>query len=323
MGRWDDDAPREKFRLRPKHALVLVDLAVLAIIFVITGQIYVKTQGVKAVLAKQKAQQAAQVANAGLIAQADSVLAAARVTLDETTREHDETISTVRRMSDDLKAGIVSREQLEQGIFRLSDMVLDLRERTEKAVSSVERYKEDVGSRGTEIDSLDQKANTTLSRLTQIRQEHEATIEELARARQREAFDPRGHFPERTGVAVRQDLGTDLNLTNLELQRILWKPGAMAVGVSMGVGLGTEQSVSNKELGLLLTQNLIHRRLGLDVAGGYSILTRSQGDEEAGAYASAGLRLSPFYRQRLHLGLGARAAHGEVLPFIGVTVGRR
>ena len=324
MPRWvDDDTPRPKFKLRPRHALVLVDLAVIAGIFWASGAVYVNLKGTRLVEEKERERIAAQSENARLIEQADSVATAAQVRLQEITLEHGETIDDVRQLRDDLEAQVVRTQQVGQGIFRLSDIVLDLRERTQESTRTLRRYEKDVTGRSTEIDSLTVKAGKTSTELDQTREEKAKIDRDLAQARRAEAFDPKGRFPARTGVALRRDLGGEVDLTNVMLQRLLWNPGTVDVGVSLGFGLGTETDVSNKEVGLLLYRPLIHRRLGLDLGAGYTVLTEARGGEDTGTYASASLRLSPFYKERLHIGLGARAAHGEVVPFLGVAVGRR
>jgi hypothetical protein len=122
---------------------------------------------------------------------------------------------------------------------------------------------------------------------------------------------------------LRRDVGDKIDLTNILLEHVLWNVGATDVGLSLGFGLGDAESSSNKEVALLLTRSLVHRRLGFDLAAGFAQITRSGGTDDNDAYASAGLRIAPFYRERLHLGLGARANNDEVVPFLGFSIGRR
>jgi hypothetical protein len=132
-----------------------------------------------------------------------------------------------------------------------------------------------------------------------------------------------GMFPDKSGLLVRRDVSESQDLTNVELQHNVWRPGALDVGVSLGFGLGSGDFTSSKQLGLVVTRPLLHRRLGLDFGAGYSVLTNHAGSDAGGGYASASLRLSPFYKERFHFGLGARADKENVLPFISVGVGRR
>lgn len=326
MARWSeqDDVPREKFRLRPRHAFYLLDLAVLVAIFVISGRIYVNSRGTKLVQVKEKARQEAKLEGARSIEQADSVATAAKYNLDEMKIQHDETIAEVQRLTDEIRAGMARRQELEQAVFRLSDMVLDLRGRSDTELKNVVGYEKDVNSRSQEIDSLRANATTSEATLKQTEQERQDAARVLTNARSAESYDPTGRFPAETGFAVRRDLGSTSDLTNLQVEQLFWEPRPdVDLGVSLGVGLGMDKPTSNKELGLLLSRTLIHRRLGLDVGAGYSVLTESGGDGDNSPYASVGVRFSPFYKERVHFGLGARANHGEVLPYLGVSLGRR
>lgn len=324
MARWtDDDTPRPKFKLQKKHAWILVDLAVIALIFMASSRYYVESRGTKMIERKEAERAASLVENARLIEQADSVAAASQANLADMRMEHGQTIEEVTRMRSDLEIQITRTQQLGQGIFRLSDMVLDLRERTQGAQKSLKQYEKNLRTRSEEIDSLQTKSQTTEERLLATRSERARTAETLRTVRSAEAFDPTGRFPARTGVAVRRDLGDEVKTANLELQQLILERGGMDVGLAVGFGLGTDSDISNKEVGLLLSRPLIHRRLGLDLGAGYSVLTEEDGEDDSDAYASAGLRISPFYKERLHIGLGARASHGEVIPFLGVSLGRR
>jgi hypothetical protein len=320
----DDDTPREKFKLRPKHAFYLVDLAVLAIIFMVAGRMYVNSHGAKLIAAKEQERLAAQAQNAALLMQADSVATAAQATLEEMKAEHAQSVDELQRLKTQLEGDIPKTRQLEQGLFRLSDMVLDLRERSVVAGKEMKSRERSVNERKTEVDSLRTKSARSSEELDQRKAEYAGTTADLGQAKQSEAHDPKGMFPASTGVAVRRDMSASQDLTNLELQHLFYNAGMTDVGVSMAFGLGANDEVaSNKEVGVLLTRPLIHRRLGLDLGAGFSQLSDTGGTDDNGAYASAALRLSPFYKQRLHIGLGARAGHGDVVPFLGFTIGRK
>ncbi len=324
MARWtDDDVPRPKFKLKKSHAWILVDLAIIAAIFYASGRIYVDSHGTKMISQKEAERTTAQVENARLIEQADSVAAAIQANLVDMRSEHQQTIDDVKRMRDELEVQVTRTQQLGQGLFRLSDMVLDLRERSQGAQKGLGQYEKNLRTRTSEIDSLRVKSAVADERLQATRAERARTAEDLRQARSAESYDPKGRFPASTGVAVRRDLGDEIETANLEVQQLLTQRGGMDVGVAIGFGLGTASDISNKEVGLLLSRPLIHRRLGLDLGAGYSLLTQADGEDESDAYASAGLRISPFYKERLHIGLGARASHGEVIPFLGVSLGRR
>jgi hypothetical protein len=324
--RWSDqeDVPREPFRLRPKHALFLVDFLVMALMFVAAGRIYENSRGVKLVAHQEQLREVGRLEGARLIEQADSVAVAAKVNLEEMTKDHDATVAELKRLQGEITAGMARRQELEQAIFRLSDIVLDLRGRTETEVASVQNYKADVDSRSSEIDSLRTTATKSQEALVQTEQERQSVAQTLQNARAQESYDPTGRFPSATGVAVRRDLGTTNDLANLEVDHLFWQPKEdVDMGLSLGVGLGTDKPISNKELGVLLSRSLVHRRLGLDVGAGYSMLTESGGSVEHSPYATAGIRYSPFFKERFHLGAGARATHGELLPYLGLSIGRR
>jgi hypothetical protein len=318
-----DELPKPEFHLRKKHLWHILDLAVIAGLFLVAGKIYVGTRGVKVSQQKEAERAAAQVEGTRLIEQADSVVTATSVTLKQMLSDSTESFAELQRLRKEFESGLVSGQQMSQQIFPLSENVMALRDRTQEAVATAKRYEGEVSAREAEIDSLEGRSKATEETLQRTRLEREQIAQKLYQARRAEAHDPTGRFPAKTGVMVRRDVGESVGLTNLELQQVLWNPGGMDLGVALGLGIGAEQSTSNKEVGVLLTRPLIHRRLGLDLGAGYSVLTESEGGDEAGGYASAGLRLSPFYKERLHLGIGARARRGEVIPFLGVSVGRR
>jgi hypothetical protein len=245
------------------------------------------------------------------------------VRLREVTEDSTSTLAEFIRMRSDLDAQIRSTVALEQGIYRLSDVVLDMRTQADLATREARQKEADVASRTREVDSLRVLENKRRQEMVEAQQAQEQATQRLLAAQRQQEYDPKGMLPERTGLMVRRDVSSQNDLTNLVLQQVLWNPGNLDVGLSLGFGLGSRDATSQKELGLLMTRSLIHRRLGLDLGAGYSVLTEEGGSDENSPYASANLRLAPFYKERLHLGLGARANREEVVPFLGVTLGRR
>ncbi|MDM7913641.1 MAG: hypothetical protein ACE15D_05720 [Candidatus Eisenbacteria bacterium] len=322
----DEETFDPKFRLRPRHAFYILDLILIAAIFLITGRMYMNTKGVEIIASKQQEREAATLEGQRLLAQADSVVTATLSTFEQMKADSVHAVGGLLQLRSDIEAGFVRRQTLDQQVIGLSDAILSLRDQTDEAVAQSVRDSMNVASRQAEIDSLRTRADALAKQLTDTRAERDRVAANLMAARRQETYDPTGRFPEKTGLMVRRDVGSDeVDLTNLQLQQLLWEPrdGKVDVGVELGFGLGTDQAVSNKQVGLLVSRSLIHRRLGLDLSAGYSLLTEEGGTDDQSPYASASLRLSPFYKERLHLGLGARANHGEVVPFLGVQVGRR
>ncbi|MBD3162115.1 MAG: hypothetical protein GF346_07385 [Candidatus Eisenbacteria bacterium] len=324
MRRIDDDYRGKRFQLRPGHAFLLIDLAILAGLFYLGGRLYMQHRGDEVVAEKKAERAAAQIEGVGLIAEADSVVAATELKRQEALQDSVEALQELKVLRENLQQRVQETQQLNQGIYRLSDIVLDMRGKAEDAVRDAQRKARFVEERRVEIDSLETKESQTHKSLVQTRQELDAAEQALLAARQQEEYDPTSRFPKSTALAVRRDVGDELDLTNLLLEHVVWQRGPTDLGLSVGFGLGTNQETnSNKEVGLLLSRSLIHRRLGLDVGAGFSQLTFREGEDENDAYASASLRISPFYQEHLHLGIGARTSHDEVVPFLGVTVGRR
>ncbi len=318
-----EELPKPEFHLRKKHLWHILDVAVITALFIAAGQFYLDTRGVKVSTQKEAERSAAQVEGARLLEQADSVVTATSGNLKRMLSDSTQSFAELQGLREEFESGLVRGQRLSQQIFPLSENVIALRERTGEASASAERYEGEVRARDAEIDSLLRRSRSSEATLNRTRAEREQVGGNLYRARRAEAHDPTGRFPAKTGVMVRRDVNQNADLTNLELQQVIWNLGGVDLGVAIGLGIGAEQAASNKEVGLLLTRPLIHRRLGLDLGAGYSVLTQAEGSDQTGGYASAGLRLSPFYTERLHLGIGARASHGEVVPFLGVSVGRR
>lgn len=317
------DLPEKGFKLRPGHAVILLDLAVLAGLFLLGGHLYMKYRG-EGVIADKRQHQAEEVlVGVRGIEQADSVYAATEARRQQALADSASAIENLSNLHAEYMRRVNQTQSLAQGIYRLSDVVLSMRQNAEAAVRQADRDEVNVRAREYEVDSLLTSENDYYQTLLETRQEREQVRQALISAENAEEYDPTGRFPRQTGLMVRRDVGDEVDLTNVLLQQVIWKTGATDVGMSVGFGLGDEESASNKEVGLLLSRSLIHRRLALDVGAGLSELTRTEGDGDRGGYASAGLRISPFYGERMHLGLGARANHDEVVPFLGFSLGRR
>ena len=317
------DLPEKRFRLRPGHFVWIIDLAVLAGLFLLGGKLYMSERGVKVVAAKQEERAAVQLEGVRLLQEADSVVAVTEGRLAAALQDSTQAIQELQDLRFELDRRIEETQRLSQGIYALSDVVLDMRRRAEMAIRQAQRDEADVREREAEVDSLRATALRTHELLVQKQREREEALATLAMAQQQERYDPKGRFPDRTGLMVRQDINDEIDTTNLLLEHVLWKRGRTDVGVSLGWGLGRGEPSSSKEIGLVVSRSLVHRRIGLDFSAGLAQLTRPQGEDDRGAYAAAGLRISPFYAERLHLGLGARAFRDEIVPYLGFSVGRR
>lgn len=318
------DLPTPEFRLRPAHLLYLVDLALAAVIFVAAGRAFMDHKGATVLAAKERerAQMEEQAQKAQV--QADSALAA---TVQAVARMREDSVgwvATYLQKRGSLESGFAARQELTLKLQQLSDQVFGFRDRSQEAVQKSEGYQQDVAERKDEIAALATQVKTIDSTLQVTEAERTAAASKLQEAKVTRTYEPVGLFPDRSSLAVSQQIGSDREVTNFELQHVLQSNRELDLGVALGVGLGSGNSAaSTKQVGLLLSRQLVHRRLGLDVGAGYSLLSDQEGKNESGAYASAGLRYSPFYKERLHFGAGARAGHGEVMPYIGITVGRR
>jgi hypothetical protein len=228
---------------------------------------------------------------------------------------------TRRRVA--LEASFQERQRINQALYPLTDAVFDLRSRSSGELAKVDEYSKELKGRRSDIVDLTGQAREAERKLQESQSNHRDSQEKLASARRDRTYEPVGMFPDKSGLLVRREVSDNQDLTNVEVQHDVWRPGTVDVGVSLGFGLGTGDYTSSKQLGLVLTRPLMHRRLGLDFGAGYSVLTNQAGSDESGPYASAGLRLSPFYKERFHFGLGARADKESVLPFVSVGVGRR
>lgn len=321
--RFTDDSPKVPFRPSWKLLFHLIDLAVIA------GLFYLGAWGFRTIVGEKKfaagEQERLESREAGRRAQlqADSILAFERARMDSALVDSAMWAAEFQQRISYGAAMKAEQERINQGLYPLTDQVFDLQYRATTAQAEVRQYKEDLVARRATIADLRGQADHAARELAEAERRHQNSLGQLAQARSVRAYDPEGVFPDKSGLVLRQDLSdTDL-LTNVAFQQNVWSPGLMDVGFSLGVGLGNQEVASSKEFGLLVTRPLIHRRLGLDLGAGYSVLTLPEGTDERGPYASASLRLSPFYSERFHLGVGARADQREFKPFVSIGVGRR
>lgn len=315
--------PPLDLRPRPHHALILLDFMLIAAIFMFTGNTYTGTRGAAHLRSSEQLRETAQRQGNRMLEQADSVVVARRQVLQQSIADSSLMAEDLLSRRAQLEAAIVEHETLNQSLYPLSDQILDLRQRGIQAASRADGYQKDVAERRAELAAEKAKADSTLAVLEDARRQRDQAVQELAMAHRTREVEPVGLFPDRSGLTVRQEANGETDLTNLELQHNVWNEGNNDVGVSLGVGLGGGDASSSKQLGLVFTRNLIHRRLGVDLGAGYSLLTDQAGSTDGSPYASASLKLSPFYRERVHFGLGARAVSGEFLPFVAIGVGRR
>jgi len=322
--RFEDDSPKIPFRPSWKHLLHLIDVAIIVGLFFLGAYVFRTAVGEKKLAAGEhlRVQKREDAARAQV--QADSILGAERQRLEGALNDSVGWAGELGRRRAGLEAMVAEQQRVNQGLYALTDQVFVLQYRAKTATDEVRQYREDMTARRTEIADLRAKADEAQRELSEAETRHQIAGEQLARARTVRVHEPEGVFPDQSGLVVRQDISDTRLLTNVAFQHNLWSPaGVTDIGVSLGLGLGSEDVASAKELGLLLTRNLIHRRLDLDLGAGYSVLTSPEGTDQTGAYATASLRFSPFFRERFHLGLGARAAQEEVTPFISVGLGRK
>jgi hypothetical protein len=320
----DDDKPKFSFHPQWKHLFYLVDLAVIVALFFAGAWAFRSIVGEKKLAEGVRLRELAKTKGSRALVQADSVLAAENGRLQVAVTDSATTADELIRRRAALDATVAEQQRVNQALYPLTDQVFDLQYRATTALSEVRQYKEDLRTRRGELASLRAKAADAARQLAEAQDRHEDARSQLAQARTMRAYEPAGVFPDKSGLVVRQDISDTQDLTNVEFQQSLWAPARQIdLGVSLGLGLGSGEVASSKNVGLLLTRSLIHRRLGLDFGAGYSVLTDPGGTDDAGAYASAGLRFSPFYKERFHLGLGARASGDEVTPFLSIGLGRR
>lgn len=323
MGRYDEERPKFEFKPRPRHLLYLIDLAVIAGLFLLGAQIFRNTAGEKKLAEGARLREIAKANGSRLLEQADSVVVAARNRQTAAVADSAASSEDLARRWAAFNAAVQEKNRQGQAIIPLTNQVFDLRDRSTQERDKVAGYRRDLTGRRSDIKDLTRQAEEAASKLEESQKKDREAREQLANSRRDRTYEPVGMFPDESGLLVRRDVSAEQELTNVELQHDVWKPGPMDVGVSLGFGLGSGDFSSSKQLGLVVTRPLLHRRLGLDFGAGYSVLTSQAGADASGAYASAGLRYSPFYKERFHFGLGARADRENVLPFISVGVGRR
>jgi hypothetical protein len=319
----DDDKPKFSFRPRWRHLLYLVDLAVIIAFFFIGAWAFRSAVGEKKIAEGERLRQMAKATGERSLEQADSVVAAERARLHLALADSVSWAEDLTRRRVTLEATAAEQQRVNATLTPIIDQVLDLHYRSKNASAEVEQYEEDLAVRRATVVELHAQADEAARQLAEANQRHEDSIDRLADARSVRLREPAGVFSDNTGLLVRQDLSSTQELTNVEFQRNLWSPGVVSVGFSLGLGLGSQDVASSKQVGVVVTRPLIHRRLGLDLGAGYSVLTDPSGADDTGMYASASLRFSPFFKERFHLGLGARAVQEEVVPFVSIGVGRR
>ncbi len=319
----DDDKPKFSFHPSWKHLLYLIDLAVMFGLFQAGSWVFRTTVGENKLADNEQRREQVKIAGAQALSQADSVVTAERSRLAKASADSVSWSEDLLRRRAYLEGIANEQQQLNQTLTPMIDEVLDLHYRSRNALAEQEQYEKDIAERRAQVAERKAQAEAAAQQLEDAKYRHEDSLERLAQARSVRSHEPVGLFPDKTGLVLRQEISETEGLTNLEFQRSLWTPGVMDVGVSLGLGLGSGDVASSKQAGLLLTRPLIHRRLGLDLGAGYSVLTSPSGTDETGAYASASLRFSPLYRERLHFGLGARADQDNVTPYLLFGLGRR
>lgn len=315
--------PKLDLRPRPRHALRLIDLAVMAGIFYLAGSLYMDTKGEERLNAARAAREQAQIEAERALAQADSVVSATELTLQAMLADSAATADSLVQRRAQLEAAMAESERLAQALFPLGDQVGEMRRQAAQARDKTEALQKDAQQRRAEVGKLRAEVETLTAELEAARARREQAAAAVAAATRAREYEPAGLFPDRSALAVGRQVATDEDLTSVEVQRTMWDQGPVDVGLSVGLGLGSGDASSMKKAGLLLSRPLIHRRLAMDFQAGLSTIGDEEGNQEGTAYASAALRFSPFYRERLHFGLGARADDRGVQPYLGIVFGRR
>jgi hypothetical protein len=315
--------PKLDLTPRPKHALRLIDLAVIAGIFYLAGMLYMDTKGEERLNTARAEREKAHVEAERALAQADSVVSATERTLQAMLADSASTADSLVHRRAALEAAMAESERLSQALFPLGDQVAEMRRQAAEARRKTDVLRKDAAQRQAEVGKLRGEVQTLTAELEAARQRREQAAATVAAATRAREYEPASIFPDKSAVAVGRQVATDEDLTSVEVQRTMWDRGPVDVGLSLGLGLGSGDASSMKKAGLLLSRPLIHRRLAMDFQAGLSTLGDEEGNQEGTAYASAGLRVSPFYRERLHFGLGARADERGVQPYLGIVFGRR
>ncbi len=318
----DDEKPKFSFRPKWKHLFYLLDLAIMVALFFAGAWAYRSWVGERKLAQQAEIRQQTHVDGAQMLAQADSVLKAERARLTVAAEDSARWAEDLNARRVYLENTVAEQQRVNQQLGPLTDEVFDLQYKATTALTDVRDNREELATRRQELADLHARADQAARELEEAHRRQEDSASQLANARSLRQYDPVGIFPAKSGLALRQHFSESQELTNVEFRRSFWKRGIADVGLFAALGLGSKDVSSGKELGLLVTRPLIHRRLGLDLSAGYSILTDPEGSNDSSPFAAAALRLSPFYKERFHLGLGARAAEEEVTPFLSVGVGR-
>jgi hypothetical protein len=315
--------PRLDLRPRPAHALRLIDLAVIAGIFYLAGSIYMDTKGEERLSAAEAAREEARLEGLRSLAQADSVVSATERTLQAMLADSSATADSLTQRRAQLEAALAESERLSQTLFPLGDQVSEMRRQASLARGKTENYRKNAAERQAEVAEARKKVNELTAELAAARERREQAAETVVAATRAREYEPAGLFPDKSSLFLGRQVATDEDLTSVEAQHTMWQQGGMDVGLSVGLGLGSGDASSMKKAGLLLSRPLVHRRLAMDFQAGLSTIGDEEGNQDGTAYASAALRFSPFYRERLHFGLGARADTRGVQPYLGIVFGRR
>jgi uncharacterized protein YoxC len=319
----DRGLPNPEFKLRPRHALFLLDLVIAVGIFVGVGRYYMSHRGSVVLAEKEKTRASVELEAKRLLTEADSVMQAETVRLQEMRADSVRNVEELNRRREDLQMHVSERDQLAQNVFQISDVVQGLQVESEKSAEKAAEYQSNLEDRTKAAEAAAEQLKEREQKLQETETKHEDAQRQLREAITTRTFEPASMFPERSGVVVDQGLANGDRVTGVQLQHLVRKMSAGELGFSVGFGLGSGDGASTKQVGLLLSRSLIHRRLGLDFSAGLSHLTNDTGEGDAGAYAGAALRISPFYKERFHFSVGAEADHGDFLPFVGIGLGRR
>ncbi|MFN8547922.1 MAG: hypothetical protein U0527_08160 [Candidatus Eisenbacteria bacterium] len=311
------------YRFKWTHIFYAVDLALIFGLFSWGGQWYFETKGVPAIQATEVERTRQQAEAKRLAAEADSVVAASRVLLVRAREDSIAAYAELQQRNQAIETGYAEIQAEQAKTVEIARPLYDLRQSAESNVSQAANYDQELTARESEIVRTDSTALAAEQKLEQAKQSLSASTNELETAHRTVTYEPHSRFPTSSGVMVRSEARDGAAMTGVELQHMMWQRSGTDVGLSFGLGLGSGSTESMKQLGLVFARPLVHRRLGLDFGAGYSLLTNDTGKDESSPYASASLRYAPFYKERFHLGLGARADQDGVQPFVGVALGRR
>ncbi len=311
------------YQFKFAHLFYVVDLFLLFGLFTWGGQSYFETKGRPEIALTQQERTAVVEEAKRLAVQADSVVAASRLMLEQARQDSVAAALELDRKRAAIEVGYQEIQEEQAKTVAIGSGLYELRQSAETNVIAAENYDAELKARESEIVRTDSAAVAAEKKLQMAKLELGKTSEELQVAHSTVAYEPHSRFPTRSGVMLRNEMRSDANVTGVEVQHVMWERNGTDVGLSLGFGLGSGDVESTKNLGVLFTRPLVHRKWGLDVGAGYSVLTSETGNDDSTPYVSGGLRYSPFYKERFHVGLGARADEDGVQPFIGLALGRR